>query len=477
MTRIVSLFGIFAMVSAPSLFAQKGSRGTGTRIEGTIQDSQSAPIAGVLVSLDPGDPAHRLFATADAQGRFRFDGVPLGQYTLHASVVGYQDGSEGPFALHLHEIKSITLVLTKLPAPPKVNDPANLEFKDEPAFTVAGVTDTTALGGHGSDRVLPSSNALAKDAASLAQGSNGQVRAAGDDSEEEGVTSEASLRAELAIKDTADLRAQLAEIEEREGRPLEAVKDYQRAAEMQPNEPHLFSWGAELLLHHAFVPAIEVFMKGRSLYPQSSRMLLGLGSAQFAEGSKEEAERNFLAACDVDPRDPTPYLFLGRLQAIENIEPAGWTERMARFASLHPENAQAHHLYAVALSKQDRSQKNLQTTEAELKSAIALDPHFGDAYLQLGILRAEREDFPAAIAAFQKAIENTPLPDEAHYRLAQIYRRTGNTEMAGNEIALYKQVLEQKNKGAERERHEIQQFVYTLRGQNAPSQTPASKPQ
>ena len=61
--------------------------------------------------------------------------------------------------------------------------------------------------------------------------------------------------------------------------PLAAVREYQRAVELDANEPNLFDWGAELLVHRAVEPAIEVFTKGNRLYPQSSRMLLGLAAA------------------------------------------------------------------------------------------------------------------------------------------------------------------------------------------------------
>jgi len=305
------------------------------------------------------------------------------------------------------------------------------------------------------------------------EGTN-QPNAAPRDPEHAGASSEASIRAKLAQEDNADLHAQLAELEESEGRPLEAVKEYHRAAELQPSEPHLFAWGAELLLHRAFEPSIEVFTKGRRLYPNSSRMLLGLGAARFAQGSKEEAGQIFLEACDLNPAEPTPYLFLGRLQATENIEPPGWTDRMKRFVGLHPESAMAHYFYAVALTKQIRNQENFEVAETELKTALELDPHLGNAYLQLGILRSERQDFSGAITAFQNAVETTPLPDEAHYRLAQVYRRMGEAEKAGKEIELFKQISEQKSKEAERERREIQQFVYTLRKTNPSSPPPVA---
>ena len=68
---------------------------------------------------------------------------------------------------------------------------------------------------------------------------------------------------------------------------------------------------------------------------------------------------------------------------------------------------------------------------------------------------------------FRRAIEITPLPAEAHYRLGQVYGRMGEAEKAGKEIELFKQISEQKKSEAERERHKIQQFVYTLRSQSS----------
>jgi tetratricopeptide (TPR) repeat protein len=449
---------------------------TGTAvIEGKVQDFDTHAVVGVVVSLqEEGFEQARTYKT-DAQGRFRFDAVAAGSYTLHVKLQGYPECVQGPIILGEHETKSTVLSLAKEPnAASRKDDSSALAFSDEPAFTVAGVTDTTALGGHGSGPLVRNSNALSKETASLAN--NGDVVAGSSGgSAASNAAEEATIREKLAHSDTAELHEQLAEIEEREGHPLDAVHDYQRAAEIQPSEPNLFAWGAELLLHHAPEPAIEVFSKGHRLYPQSSRMMLGLGAAWYAQRSKEQAEQTILDACDVNPADATPYLFLGRLQVTEPVISAAWVTRMKRFATVHPEMAMSHYLYAVALIKQAAHPEQADLAQAELKRAIELDPHFGDAYLQLGILYSQREDFPAAVSALQKAIANTPIPDDAHYRLAQIYRRTGETEKAQREIALFKQLEERKNEQAERERHEIPQFVYTLREQHAPP--PASTPE
>jgi Flp pilus assembly protein TadD len=463
-TRSSCIAGILAslLTVAPTMIcAQLEEKNSPAPVQGIVHDPHGQPLAGVAISLEKVDTAQVLSTTSDEHGKFRFNNVPNGSYSLHAKIAGFEDCAKGPFAVPSLEARSIVLL------PTKAQDPvAGLVFSDEPAFTVSGVTDTTAVGGHGSGPVVRISNALSKEAASLIRESGGSPDAVSTPVFHAGPKEEAAVRAKLAKEDNAELHAELAEIEEAEGHALEAVREYQRAAEMQPSEPHFFAWGAELLLHHAPEPAIEVFSRGHRLYPQSSRMMLGLGAAWYAQRSKDLAAQTFLEACDLNPTDPIPYLFLGKLLITEPVLPAGWLERLKRFVELHQEDPSAHYLYAVALLKQGGALAQSNAAEAELDTALGLDPHFGQAYLQLGILRLGRENYSGAIAALQKAVENTPIPDDAHYRLAEAYRRAGETDKARHEIELYKHFTEQRDQEAERERHAIPQFVYTLRGQN-----------
>lgn len=419
-------------------------------ISGSITDSDNRPLGGVEVRLLSELQASKAtVATTDGQGRFHFDAVPADSYTLRTNRDGFQQATEGPFLVRAGDSKSFVLRLTRTPpSSPNGDDSAAIPFSDEPHFTVAGVTDTTALGVHASSRTMPNSNALAKDTVALSHEGGGPPS-----------SPEAALRAKLAAADDADLRFQLAEIEEREGHALEAEKDYQGAADLAPTEAHLFAWGGELLFHHAFEPALEVFRKGNRLYPSSARMLLGLGATYYAQGSRDDAAQFFLRASDLDPANPQPYLFLGRLLSSENVAPPAWVDAMKRFVSQHPKNAAAHYLYGLVLAKQGVT---VSEAEIQLTQAMELDPQFGDAYLQLGILKSNRKDYTGAVVALQKAIEYTPLPDEAHYRLAEVYRRAGDTEKARQETALYKQISEQRSQQADRERHDLQQFIYTL---------------
>ena len=299
--------------------------------------------------------------------------------------------------------------------------PAPPQYFDEPTFIVAGVTDISQRGGHGSDPVLRSAESLAKETAALRTGTS------------------------------------IAEAAEKRGNALEAAREYQRAAERDPSESNLFDWGTELLTHRAADQAVEVFANGHRLFPRSTRTLLGLAVALYSRGSYDLAAQRFFEAADLNPSDPAPYLFLGKISNGPITESPGFDQRLERFARLHPENAWANYYYAASLTRTSPKARPL------LEKAVRLDPKLGEAFLLLGSVYANEGNLPKAIAAYQSAIAASPQLEEAHYRLAQAYRKTGQPAKAQKEIELYQQLSQQSAQALERERSEIQQFVFELK--------------
>src|SRR5262249_11450574 len=153
--------------------------------------------------------------------------------------------------------------------------------------------------------------------------------------------------------------------EERTGNSVDAVRDYERAAQMNPSEGYVFEWGSELLLHRAPEPAIEVFAKGNRVFPQSMRMLIGLGVAEYARGFYEQAAQHLCAASALSPNDPAPYRFLSKIENVGEPEAAAIRERLERFARLHSENAEANYYYAVSLWKLRKSADDSLTSQVE----------------------------------------------------------------------------------------------------------------
>ena len=369
------------------------------------------------------------------------------------------------FTIQAHEVRTIDLTLASATASAQMPS-----FYDEPQFTVAGVTQTGNAGGHGSDTVQRTSDALAKATASLSNSTPAASLQAVNAADLERLRDE--IRGQIAREDKAEPHHRLAEIDEKLANPLDAVHEYQRAAEMEPSESYVFDWGAELLAHRALEPATEVFTKGHRSFPKSSRMLIGLGVAEYAQGANEQAVKNVFDASDLDPSDATAYLFLGRMQAAETVEPEGFLEKFKRFADLQPENAQASYYYAVSLWKTSRGNERKDNSEQQrlLEKAIRLDPKLSAAYLQLGILFAERGDLERAIAEYQKAVQGDPDLLEAHYRLGQAYRRMGQNEKAEHELQLHAELSKKSAERAEQERREVQQFVVRLRDGAASSE-------
>ena len=144
-----------------------------------------------------------------------------------------------------------------------------------------------------------------------------------------------------------------------------------------------------------------------------------------------------------------------RTGAITNSD--AYAKRMERFASLHPDNAWANYYYAATLPRTSPKAREL------LQKAVRLDPKLGEAFLLLGSVYADEGNLPKAIAAYQSAIAASPQIEESHYRLALAYRKTAQPEKAQKELELYEQLKKQSAEALERERAEIQQFVFELK--------------
>ncbi len=537
-TCIVALTVIFAALTfqGQSVEAQPEPSGTAT-LRGFVRDSSGRPVAGATVCLEAKDAP--LTAHTDSAGTYRFSAVRQGVYRLRVEMSGYAAATVGPIVLGQKESRTIDLTLESAKATDRQNLTGRPEFFDEPHFTVAGVTDTTNLGGHGSDTIVRNREALVQATVSLSEtppGSSAPVS--------ENATREKSLREavkqqpegfdanhqlgkllvaeerareglpylerasrlnpdddenayELALaradsgdyeRARTDVRALLTlqiksgqekaephhllgEVDEKLGNPLEAVQEYQRTAELNPSESNLFDWGAELLMHRAVEPALEVFTKGNRLYPRSVRMLDGLGASWYVHGSYDQAAQRLCEASDLDPNDPNPYFLMGKMQTVEPTQSEAIVEKLGRFVRLQPQNALANYYYAVSLWKRRKSPEDvadLAQVKLLLENAVHLDPKLGPAYLQLGVLYSERKDFSNAIAAYRQAIEATPRLEEAHFRLAEAYRQTGETANAQAELQVYAQISKEKAEETEHQRHEVQQFVYELRNASTP---------
>ena len=273
-----------------------------------------------------------------------------------------------------------------------------------------------------------------------------------------------SVQSLLKVKDAAELHNLLAQIEEKDGNYIAAVNQFEAAAHIEPSESNLFDWAGELMVHRTLDPAVEVFRQATDRYPNSPRLMVGLGMAYYARGNYDDAVKALLRGADLNPSDPRVYKFLSRAYDSSPSQANEVIERFRRFAELQPNNGMALYYYAMSLWKGKRAQDpdfDPKPIESLLKRAIAADPEISEAYLQLGNLNADQGKFTEAISEYQRALElNSDLAD-AHYRLAQSYVRTGQKDKAQEQFQVYQQLRAQHLADLDKQRADIRQFVYS----------------
>jgi len=268
----------------------------------------------------------------------------------------------------------------------------------------------------------------------------------------------------LQKKSTAELHNLLAQIEEKDGKYLTAVNEFEIAAHQEPSESNLFDWASELLLHRTLEPAIEVFREAAERYPNSGRLSIGLGIALYSRGNYDDAVKSLLRAADLSPSDPRCYFFLSRAYDSSPTHADEVIQRFARFSELQPNDARAPYYYAMSLWKGRRAQDpglDLHQIESLLKKAVTLDPKFAEAHLQLGNLYSDQSQYAESIPEYRNALENNPDLADARYRLGQAYVHTGDKDKAQEQFDVYQKLHAQHLADLDKQRAEIRQFVYS----------------
>ena len=500
-------------------------------IEGSVRDGSGAGVADASVRLQKQGEAFVNERKTNADGGFLFFDLTPGVYLTSATK---GDRNSGVVVVNVTVSGGRGRADITLPnqsgerSPGESNQAAEgMELVDKPNFTVAGVTDWTAAGGHGSDVSLRTSESLTREAVEL-KAKAGDSTTSGEPKEIEKTlraelekspkdfeanhrlgkyylkagkfaqavqllenayqidAKDASNEYDLALalrgngelerarehaqkllgaKDKAEYHRLAGELSESLGDPLAAVHEFERAVQEDPSEQNYFEWGSELLLHRAVWQAKDVFTAGAKAYPNSARMLTALGAALFAAALYDEAAEKLCAASDLNPADPEPYLFMGKIElAAPNPLPCV-EEKLARFAEREPGNALANYYYAMTYWKQHgqaTDQETLEHVKGLLTKAVSADPKCGSAFLQLGILEASQRRFEKAIGYYNRAIEADPQMSEAHYRLGVAYDRIGERDKAAEEFKKHDEIEKEQAAAVERQRREVKQFLVVV---------------
>ncbi|HYK38748.1 MAG TPA: carboxypeptidase regulatory-like domain-containing protein, partial [Candidatus Eremiobacteraceae bacterium] len=338
-TKFVFLAAVFCCCcTSLSLAAQTAEKDV--IVEGRVTDPAGKPIESATVRVEREGKVLKETKTGGS-GQYTLKIGNSGSCQLHFEKDGYSPLTK---EVSLKTGKNTVNIILEKPAVGKI------EFSDAPNFTVAGVTDWSNVGLHGSDANVKTSETLSKETAALKPGSAVATNRGG----------------------AGDTRRRAGDEKEKAGDPLGAVKEYEAAVKLDGSEENYFAWGTELLLHRAGLAAAEVLRKGAELHPKSERMFAALGAAYYANGQYAEAAEQICHASDLNPADARPYLFLGRMEkAAVGISPCS-EEKLSRFANEQPKNAQANYFYGLVLLKRagkTQSEKDFDLAEKSFRQA------------------------------------------------------------------------------------------------------------
>ena len=192
--------------------------------------------------------------------------------------------------------------------------------------------------------------------------------------------------------------------------------------------------------------------------------------ALYLKGSFDDAVKSLLRAIDLNPSDIRAYDFLSKAYDRSSSLADEVIERFRRFAELRPREPQAAYYYAMSLRKGKRTETSsdyLNQVESLLKKAVSLNPASAEAHLQLGNLYSQRHEYADAVPEYQRALNLSPSLPDVHFRLGQAYTRLGQKELAEKEFHLHQRLYEQHLAEVDKQRSEIKQFVYSMKGSSA----------
>ena len=221
-----------------------------------------------------------------------------------------------------------------------------------------------------------------------------------------------------------------------------------------------------------FAESLQLVKDAQDLAGRSAQGELLAGLDYVAMRRNDLAEPELRAAVELDSSDPAPNYYLGRLLYNRNSfdEAIQFT---LRALALNPNLVRAYDnlglcYEAESLYEQAKEQylKGVQLQRASgeavewpaldlgtmllahgnqteaisyLREAVTIAPKSADTHFRLGTALQASEAISGATAEYQKAIELNPCLAAAHYRLAALYRRSGQFTLAEKELLAFQQ--------------------------------------
>ncbi len=172
----------------------------------------------------------------------------------------------------------------------------------------------------------------------------------------------------------------------------------------------LLNQANEAFAAQKFAEAAGLFEEALRAEPQNSTALIGLGYARQRENKLDEAVAALKKCLAVEPDNELAAFHLG----VTHFKQQKWQDAMASFEKglvKNARNARARHYLGIISTKLNLPDR----AEREFKTALAIDPAYGEAHFNLAVLYATWDPprWDQARSEYQEALKKGVQPDEA----------------------------------------------------------------
>jgi tetratricopeptide (TPR) repeat protein len=238
-------------------------------------------------------------------------------------------------------------------------------------------------------------------------------------------------RAELTAADRALALGQRAECHALERRFDDALEDFARALEMDPENASLFSArGQTLRVIGRLEDALRDFDRAIELAPNGETAIASRGVIRQRLGRLDEAVADLTRAISLRPSDDWAWAHRGeayRLMGNYRLAVADFTEAIR----LDPQYEFAYASRALARRRLGHHREEL----SDLDAAIELNPDYEWAYAQRGITHRAAGRRDEAVADFTKAIDLDPDYGWAYANRGVTHRQMGRYPAALEDLS------------------------------------------
>lgn len=206
------------------------------------------------------------------------------------------------------------------------------------------------------------------------------------------------------------------------GRIEEAIKSYQSAIELAPDQISPWNNLGNLYTRlERYEEALTAFQKAVEQDPSDVVSWSGLGDSYRKLGRNDDAIYAFLKNVELAPGHVHTWTSLGDIYSDEGqLDDALSAYQKALEIDLRDTSSW------IGLGTVYRMQGNLENAALAYQTAIEIDPQNASAWNELGNIFYNSKAYPEAIRAYRQAIGLDPAYEEAYNSLIALYTHTGN---------------------------------------------------